>query len=89
MLIVSAPCCPFPYAECFNEGERIYMIFQWAKGGDLFDKCCKVGRFSEEQALMIAVELLCAALYIHSRGILHRDIKVSQFISKQHHLSRF
>ena len=45
-------------------------------GGELFSRIVGRARFSESEARALMKPLLAAVDYIHSMGIIHRDIKV-------------
>ncbi|EAY15505.1 CAMK family protein kinase [Trichomonas vaginalis G3] len=65
------------YIESFNESGFLYIIMEYADGGDLSQKIEKNGRksFSEDEVLRIFTQLALAIKYIHDRKILHRDLK--------------
>jgi serine/threonine protein kinase len=58
---------------------RIFMVTEWMKGGNLGKICegmAKQGkRMSEEDARLIITQLMKGVAHIHSKGIIHRDIK--------------
>lgn len=45
---------------------------------DLFEDCG--GRFNLKTVLMLTDQILCRLEVLHSRGILHRDIKPDNFL---------
>ncbi|KAG2310074.1 hypothetical protein Bca52824_021631 [Brassica carinata] len=53
---------------------KIYLILEYCKGGELFDKITK-GKVSERVAWKYFYQLVNAVDFCHSRGIYHRDIK--------------
>lgn len=54
---------------------KIYFVLEFVKGGELFAKIAKAGRFSEEQSRKIFQQLISAVRYCHNRGVYHRDLK--------------
>ncbi|KAG4066406.1 hypothetical protein HA402_007042 [Bradysia odoriphaga] len=54
---------------------NMYLILEYVSGGDLFDVITKLTRFSEAQARIMIRHLASAMAYIHSLGIVHRDVK--------------
>ena len=59
----------------YDEEENIYIITEYIRGEELFNKIQEVVRFSEEDAAIILKSVLQAIAYCHSRGIIHRDLK--------------
>eukprot|EP00240_Pyramimonas_obovata_P006285 CAMPEP_0118925800 /NCGR_PEP_ID=MMETSP1169-20130426/3624_1 /TAXON_ID=36882 /ORGANISM="Pyramimonas obovata, Strain CCMP722" /LENGTH=307 /DNA_ID=CAMNT_0006867195 /DNA_START=113 /DNA_END=1033 /DNA_ORIENTATION=- len=80
-----------PYVEYFWEDEEwdcnLCLVMAHCEGGDL---CADIGRrrkenkpFTEEEVWTYFVQILLALQYVHSKRILHRDIKVHNvFISQ-------
>ena len=46
-------------------------------GGELFDLINKKGSFTEEEARPLVKQMLDTLVYLHAKGIAHRDLKVS------------
>ena len=46
--------------------------------GELFDYLTKVVRLSEKKTRAIMKNILEAVLWLHSKNIVHRDLKVSE-----------
>lgn len=65
------------YIESFTESGFLYIVMEYADGGDLSQKIEKNGRkaFNEDEVLKIFTQLALAIKYIHDRKILHRDLK--------------
>ena len=63
------------YEYYYDEEENIYIITEYIRGEELFNKIQEVSNFSEEVAAVIIKSVLQAITYCHSRGIIHRDLK--------------
>ena len=64
------------YIESFIHNDFLYIIMEYADGGDLSLKIQKHGKlFTEEEILKMFTQLVLAIQYIHDNKILHRDIK--------------
>lgn len=50
-------------------------------GGELFDRIVQKEKYTEEEARRLVAKLLHALAFCHSRGIVHRDLKVFRFYS--------
>ena len=63
------------YEYYYDEEENIYIITEYIRGEELFNKIQEVVHFSEEDSAIIIKSVLQAITYCHSRGIIHRDLK--------------
>lgn len=61
--------------ETFTRESTLYIIFEYAKGGNLKNFIEKTDPFSEQLAQYYFSLLLDALSYLHESGIAHRDIK--------------
>lgn len=56
--------------------DHVFLLLQYAKGGDLLDRINRQGAFSEREARRVLQQLVLAVAYMHKKGYVHRDIKV-------------
>ncbi|GAX79937.1 hypothetical protein CEUSTIGMA_g7377.t1 [Chlamydomonas eustigma] len=65
------------FYAAFEDAGFIYLVLEYAEGGDLFDAVKrKGGRLSESSVVQQVLHpYLTALLYMHKRRIVHRDIK--------------
>lgn len=59
----------------FHDDERIFLILEYAHGGELYSKLRKTGHLSENQAATYILSLTQALSYCHENNVIHRDIK--------------
>jgi len=61
--------------DTFESPDRIYMIMEMMKGGELFDYVVEKGTLSEEEASVLVRKITSAVAHMHSLDIIHRDLK--------------
>lgn len=59
----------------FQTPEKLYLVMDYIGGGDLFFHLRQRGRFSEKEGAFFAAEVVLALEYLHSYGIVYRDLK--------------
>ena len=52
--------------------DKFYIVTQLATGGELFDRICEYGKFTEKDASQTIRQVLDAVNYLHERNIVHR-----------------
>ena len=66
--------------ECYVEKDRIVIITQLCKGGELLDEVIKDDAFSQDDVKQILKAILGAINYCHKNGVVHRDIKPANIL---------
>ncbi|QSJ19564.1 YARHG domain-containing protein [Nostoc sp. UHCC 0702] len=64
----------------FESGGEFYLVQEWISGDTLTAKFHKQGLFSESAVRELLVNLLPVLEYVHSKQIVHRDIKPDNII---------
>nr|DAD18633.1 TPA_asm: hypothetical protein HUJ06_020096 [Nelumbo nucifera] len=59
----------------FHDGERIFLILEYAHRGEIYRLLRKSGYLSEKQAATYIASLTQALAYCHDKHVIHRDIK--------------
>ena len=59
----------------FQTPSHVYMLLDYACGGELFTLLRREGRFANDVALFFASEILLAFDYLHGMDIAYRDLK--------------
>ncbi|XP_020896872.1 calcium/calmodulin-dependent protein kinase type 1 isoform X2 [Exaiptasia diaphana] len=59
----------------FRSGKYLYFVMEFMEGGNLFNDMMERHRYSEKEAASILRQVLEALQYLHSKRIVHRDIK--------------
>ncbi|KAK2733432.1 camp-dependent protein kinase catalytic subunit [Myotisia sp. PD_48] len=71
----------------FQDAKNLYMVMDFAEGGELFSLLRKSQRFPNPVAKFYAAEVTLALEYLHSRNIVYRDLKPENLLlDKNGHL---
>lgn len=63
----------------FEDAVYVYLVMELCDNGNLFQFLDK-GCLSESQTRGVLVQLVNGLLYLHSNGIIHRDLKLSNLL---------
>lgn len=61
--------------DYFETVNNLYLVTDWAQGGELFDRICAKGSYYERDAANLVRSITGAVAYLHDNGIVHRDLK--------------
>ena len=64
-----------PVYDIFRSAGSMFYVIPWLEGGSLRDKIAAVENVTAEESTRWLLSLLSALEYLHSRQIIHRDIK--------------
>ncbi|VAH66464.1 unnamed protein product [Triticum turgidum subsp. durum] len=59
---------------------NLMIVMEFAAGGELFERICDRGRFSEDEARYFFQQLICGVSYCHHMQICHRDLKLENVL---------
>lgn len=63
------------FHDWFESRDKYYIVTQLATGGELFDRICEKGKFTEKDAAETIRQVLDAVNYLHKNNVVHRDLK--------------
>lgn len=68
--------------EVYESHSEIYLVQEVCKGGELFDRLDEQPdyHYTEAQCARLVKQMLSSLTYIHNKGIIHRDLKLENFL---------
>ncbi|KAF2025213.1 Ca/Cm-dependent protein kinase A [Setomelanomma holmii] len=77
------------FHDWFESRDKYYIVTQLATGGELFDRICEKGKFTEKDAAETIRQVLDAVDYLHQNNVVHRDLKPENllYLTKDPHSS--
>lgn len=71
--------------DFFEDHKKFYIVLEKCDGGELFYKIVNNRCLMENESVGIVRQICCALVYLHSKNIIHRDIKAENFLFKNKH----
>ena len=78
-----------------RDADHLYLVLELASGGELFSHIKRLGSCHLNCARFVTAELINALAYLHSRRVVHRDLKPGAatpsppLITPRRHLLRY
>ncbi|KAK8956884.1 CBL-interacting protein kinase 32 [Platanthera zijinensis] len=66
--------------EVMGSKSKIFIVLEYATGGELFNKIINQGKMGEAEARRYFHQLINAIDFCHSRGVYHRDLKLENLL---------
>ncbi|CAG9101240.1 RAC-alpha serine/threonine-protein kinase [Plutella xylostella] len=64
----------------FQTADRVCFVMEYANGGELFFHLSRERSFSEDRTRFYGAEIVSALGYLHSEGIIYRDLKLENLL---------
>ncbi|XP_015890045.2 serine/threonine-protein kinase SRK2I isoform X2 [Ziziphus jujuba] len=64
------------FKEVILTPTHLAIVMEYASGGELFERICNAGRFSENEARFFFQQLISGVSYCHAMQVCHRDLKL-------------
>ncbi|KAI5948772.1 hypothetical protein KGF57_005170 [Candida theae] len=70
--------------EVMKSGKYVGIVLEYASGGELFDYILQHKFLKEPVAKKIFAQLVSGVDYMHSKGLIHRDLKLENLLMDKH-----
>ncbi|XP_028120755.1 CDPK-related kinase 7-like [Camellia sinensis] len=69
------------FYDAFEDAQNVYIVMELCEGGELLDRILsRGGRYPEEDAKTIVIQILSVVAFCHLQGVVHRDLKPENFL---------
>ncbi|GMH21764.1 hypothetical protein Nepgr_023606 [Nepenthes gracilis] len=69
------------FHDACEDTNNVYIVIELCEGGELLDRILsRGGRYAEEDAKAIVVQILSVIAFCHLQGVVHRDLKPENFL---------
>lgn len=66
--------------DVYEDEKFVHLVMEFCSGKELYHRLVKKSRYSEKDAAKTTYEMLLAINYLHQHRIVHRDIKLENFL---------
>lgn len=66
--------------EVIVTGDSVCLVMEYCSGGELFDRLCEAKSYCEAVCKKIVKQMLNAVHYLHTHGVVHRDLKLENWL---------
>lgn len=69
------------FYDAYEDHENVYVVMELCEGGELLDRILsRGGKYSEDDAKAVIIQILNVASFCHLQGVVHRDLKPENFL---------
>ncbi|XP_077249868.1 CDPK-related kinase 5-like [Tasmannia lanceolata] len=69
------------FYDAYEDHDNVYIVMELCEGGELLDRILsRGGKYSEDDAKAVVVQILNVVAFFHLQGVVHRDLKPENFL---------
>ncbi|XP_077213238.1 CDPK-related kinase 5-like [Tasmannia lanceolata] len=69
------------FYDAYEDHDNVYIVMELCEGGELLDRILsRGGKYSEDDAKTVMVQILNVVAFCHLQGVIHRDLKPENFL---------
>ncbi|KAJ0264441.1 CDPK-related kinase 2 [Hirschfeldia incana] len=69
------------FYDAFEDNANVYIAMELCEGGELLDRIlARGGKYTEEDAKAVLIQILNVVAFCHLQGVVHRDLKPENFL---------
>ncbi|KAG2234695.1 hypothetical protein INT48_004133 [Thamnidium elegans] len=70
----------------FHDKDRVYLVMEYVGNSDLYSVLMEKKQFTEAEVVRYILQLTDAVKYMHSLGVIHRDIKLENILVNKNNM---
>ncbi|KAJ8549999.1 hypothetical protein K7X08_033706 [Anisodus acutangulus] len=69
------------FYDAYEDQENVYIVMELCEGGELLDRILsRGGKYTEDDARAVLLQILKVVAFFHLQGVVHRDLKPENFL---------
>uniref|UniRef100_A0A5B7CDG4 non-specific serine/threonine protein kinase n=1 Tax=Davidia involucrata TaxID=16924 RepID=A0A5B7CDG4_DAVIN len=69
------------FYDAYEDHDNVYIVMELCEGGELLDRILsRGGKFTEDDAKVVMIQILNVVAFCHLQGVVHRDLKPENFL---------
>ncbi|KAD3640927.1 hypothetical protein E3N88_30150 [Mikania micrantha] len=69
------------FYDAYEDHDNVYVVMELCEGGELLDRILsRGGKYSEDDAKVVLIQILNVVAFCHFQGVVHRDLKPENFL---------
>ncbi|KAL1563244.1 CDPK-related kinase 5 [Salvia divinorum] len=69
------------FYDAYEDHDNVYVVMELCEGGELLDRILsRGGKYTEDDAKLVMIQILNVVSFCHLQGVVHRDLKPENFL---------